>query len=193
MVRKSDLARYSYCSQTHKKLLSMKAGAIQGLEANVADLIVRESDGDAGDAMSVQNIRKKGWTAISGDEYMDRFHHGDAGIDILVGVSEAGTRRILVVDCKLRMKGGASITNPKYLPDVCEDIRNKYNSAQKNINGIVPITEMYVVFNDSVAPQAERYLSRCSKGRGNPKCQFLKCFCFHCLKVSDFLQLRDEG
>lgn len=105
-----------------------------------------------------------------------------------MGVTEKTHERILIADCKLQMKGGASIANRKNLPDVCENIYCKYCSAKKNIEPIRPITPMYVIFNHAIASVARRYLDRCKRGT-NAKCRLTACFHFECLTIEDFGKL----
>ena len=156
----------------------------------MADLVERECAGiiSGVDRIGIIKLRKDGTKWVDGDEYFSRFHSGEYEVDILMGVTENSHERILIADCKLQMKGGASIANLKNLPDVCENIYSKYCSAKKNIEPIRPITPMYVIFNHAVASVARRYLDRCKRGT-NAKCRLAACFHFECLTIEDFCRL----
>lgn len=182
---------YTYFPNAHDVLLHDKPkGSVADLIVSLADLIERECadvlSGD--DRMAIANSRRDGQRCIDGDAYFRRFHAGENEVDILLGVKEDSREMILVADCKIHMKGGASIANPENLPDICQNIYDKYCSAMKNINPILPITSMYVVFNHAVASVARRYLFRCSLGT-NVKCKLGSCFKFQCVTIEGFRKL----
>lgn len=178
-----------YAPQNHMRLLSAKpCGARQKLNISVADILTREYPADlrGRDWKDICKQRTKHrWQCIDGDEYFSRFHPGCCEMDILMGVKDGSRDKILVADCKFKMKGGASIANLRNLPDVCKDIADKYFSAQKNIGAIMPVTKMFVIFNHAVAAVARRYLSRCSKGT-NRYCRLSSCFEYECLTIEQF-------
>ena len=103
-------------------------------------------------------------------------------------MKEGQCKKILIADCKIQMKGGASITNFKNIPDVCENIFEKYKSAKKNINSTIPITRMYVIFNHAIASQVRQVLFRCSRGT-NINCRLVSCFEYECLTIEQFRKL----
>lgn len=141
------------------------------------------------DKMAIAKIdSQKEWFCVDGDEYFDRFHPGEFEVDLLMGVKDGVREKILITDCKIQMKGGASIANLKSLPDVCQNIYEKYQSAKRNIDPIVPITPMYIIFNHAVAAVARRVLFRCSKGT-NHDCGLISCFRFECMTIEDFRRL----
>ena len=183
--------RYTYCPSAHEALLECKPAAdVAGLAVSLADLVERECAGISSgvDKLGIINLRKDGKECVDGDEYFSRFHTGESEVDILMGVTEKTHERILIADCKLQMKGGASIANRKNLPNVCENIYCKYCSAKKNIEPIRPITPMYVIFNHAIASVARRYLDRCKRGT-KAKCRLTACFHFECLTIEDFGKL----
>ncbi len=182
---------YNYCPRVHEVLLKDRPSeTLDGLVVPLADLVERECACvlSGVDRQEIANIRKEDKMCIDGDEYFSRFHHGEHEVDVLIGVSEDSNEKVLVADCKIQMKGGASIANRANLPDVCENIFAKYCSAKKNVDPIVPITPMYVIFNHAVASVARRYLARCSLG-SNAKCRLASCFRFRCLTIKDFREL----
>lgn len=183
--------QYAYCPSAHMALLEGRAAAaVPGLVISLANLVERECAGVVSgvDRTDILNLRKDGKMCVDGDEYFSRFHSGEHEVDILMGVTENSHERILIADCKLQMKGGASMANRNNLPDVCENIYCKYCSAKKNIEPIRPITPMYVIFNHAVASVARRYLDRCGRGT-NAKCRLTACFHFECLTIEDFRKL----
>lgn len=183
--------RYIYCPKAHMTLLKGKPKeTITNLDISLADLIEREcADTFSGvDRQEIINLRREGKRCVDGDEYFSRFHPGEHEMDILLGVTEGSREKILIADCKIQMKGGASIANLKYLPDVCTNLHDKYYAAKKNIDTIVPITSMYVIFNHAVASLAKNILYRCSRG-SNVKCRLASCFKFECLTIGDFRKL----
>lgn len=186
------MTRYAYCPQENVRLLQSKEkSARQGLLVDVSQLLESESSAflSGVDKMAIVEQRSRcAWKCIDGDAYFARFHPGEPEMDILLGVNENGNPRILVADCKLEMKGGASLANRKYLPDVCVDLYKKYNSVRTHVDPIVPITRLYVIFNHAVASVARRYLSHCSHGT-NHACQLCRCFRFECLTIADFNKL----
>lgn len=188
------MTQYAYCPQENVHLLQDKEkSARQGLLVDVSQLLEAESSAflSGVDRMAIAEQRNKcAWKCIDGDVYFARFHPGEPEMDILLGVrvSENGNPCILVADCKLEMKGGSSLANRKYLPDVCVDLYKKYMSARVHIAPIIPITKLYVIFNHAVAPVARRYLRECSLGT-NHACQLCRCFRFECLTIADFNKL----
>lgn len=183
--------RYDYCPHVQEVLLSGKPQSkIDGLIIDMSMLIKRECGKvlSGVDRQELAKLRSEGKKCIDGDAYFDRFHHGEYEIDILLGVKDGVRECILLADCKIQIKGGASIAKRDYLPDICENIYNKYQSAKKNIAPLVPITSMYVIFNHAVASQARNYLSRCSRGT-NSKCRLASCFYFTCVTIEDFRKL----
>ena len=186
---------YTYFPDAHDVLLQSKTKeAVADLIVPLAELIERECANvlSGVDRMGIANFRRDGQSCIDGDAYFRRFHAGENEVDILLGVKEKSREMILVADCKIQMKGGASIANPDNLPDICENIYDKYCSAMKNINPILPITPMYVIFNHAVASVARRYLSRCSLG-SNVKCKFVSCFKFQCVTIEGFRKLVSDS
>jgi len=186
------MASYTYHPAAHEFLLSSKPeNQRQGLTVSVAELIARECASilSGTDKMAIAKINsQKCWFCVDGDEYFDRFHPGESEVDLLMGVEDDSKKKILIADCKLQMKGGASIANLKSLPDVCQNIYEKYQSAKRNIVPIAPITPMYIIFNHAVAAVARRVLSRCSKGT-NHHCKLIGCFHFECISIDDFRRL----
>ena len=183
--------KYAYCPNVHDALLEGKPKeTVCGLVVPLANLITQEcADVLSGvDRQEIANLLRDGKVCIDGDAYFSRFHRGEHEIDILLGVQEASRKMILIADCKIQMKGGASIANLKNLPDVCTNIYDKYCSAKKNIEPIIPITSMYVIFNHAVASVAKSVIARCSRGT-NVKCHMQSCFRFECLTIEDFRKL----
>ena len=186
------MASYTYCPAALGLLLCSKPSCQrQNLVIPVADLITRECATmlSGVDKMAIAKIAsQKRWFCVDGDEYFDRFHPGEFEVDLLMGVKDGVREKILIADCKIQMKGGASIANLKSLPDVCQNIYEKYQSAKRNIAPIVPISPMYIIFNHAVAAVARRVLSRCSKGT-NHDCKLIGCFHFECITIDDFRRL----
>ena len=182
---------YIYCPRAHEALLQGRPKeTVSGLVVSMAGLIEREcAEVLSGvDRQEIANLRRDGKECLDGDEYFSRFHPGEHEVDVLLGVTENSRKKILIADCKIQMKGGASIANRDNLPDVCENIYCKYCSAKKNIEPIIQITPIYVIFNHAVASVARQYLNRCSRGT-NAKCKLVSCFHFKCLTISEFRKL----
>jgi hypothetical protein len=180
--------KFNYCPHVHEVLLAGKPRSeIDELIVDMSKLIEKECGEvlSGVDRQELAKLHSEGKKCIDGDAYFNRFHHGECEIDILLGVKDGERECILLADCKIQIKGGASIANRENLPDICENIYNKYQSARKNIAPIVPITSMYVIFNHAVAAQARNYLSRCSRGT-NHKCRLVSCFHFECVTIKEF-------
>lgn len=186
------MGEYIYNQAGHLALLANRTlDQVVNLEIPVADLIERECGTvlSGPDRMEIQNIRSKnGWQCLDGDEYFKRFHPGENQVDILMGVQVGCSVKVFVADCKIQMKGGASLLNLKNLPDVCKDIFDKYQAVKEFIEPIMPITQFHVIFNHSVAAVARNVWNRCRLG-SNRDCMLLKCFKYECVTIAEFRKL----
>lgn len=115
------------------------------------------------DRRAIEKMREKGYKCVDGDAFLSRNTCGKK-IDIFLGVTiGSGLRRVLAVECKLKVKGGKELNKMK---DLCDGITGKFENVRRCLKTQDPPIEntCLVLFASSCAAQAKNLLYRIQAG-----------------------------